>query len=1175
MRLRRLDLLRYGHFTDRSFELPAGNIDFHIVFGPNEAGKSTALSAIEDFLFGFPMQSPYDFVHDYSSMRVGAVLESGAESLEVVRRKGLKDTLLGTDDLPFPGGDSALRPFLASADRSFFERMFSLDHVRLEAGGREILEAKDEIGQMLFSAGAGIAGLRGRLTDLSNEADGLWAKRRAGHRKYYQAEDRLKAAERDLRQQTLAANKWQELKKNVESSEEAHTEVEDKFEKVSAERTRLSRIRRVHRYVRRKAELDEQILALGVVVPLPEDAQQVLGESERKESEALTRIDTLSGRLAKARGELEALTYDEQLVLRGDDVRQLHERRIEIRGEKADLPKRQAELDAAEADLHTLATELGLQEKEVGELIARIPARTKLGAVRSLLGQRGELASNVENRTVTLEEATAEHTELQGCLDAIGETSDVSRLETVIKTVRESGDVTGRVRSADQHVKNAQERVDRLFSSLHPGVPREKDAAEMQVPPQRGVQGHRDMVLDWERRTRETVQQLATVEQELGQARKIFQNAARDEHAITIEELQEARGNRDALWRLVKQKHIENVPISDDEAHSYADALDDLSAAFEPAMRTADELADRRFDNAEAAGRLAEMSRNISKQKDRLTQLFKRQETLTQEGERLDVDWQALWDTAPFEPLVPDAMLEWLETRDELMEAIELRAEATGNLEVQRKEELEAKESLSEELSSLGTDRDTWENDTLPVILERADSVRREHEQKAEGKARLDKSLQEAATHIGRRCRELARAKQAWSRWEEGWSAALTGLEIATGSNPDDVSARIDIIDQIREKVGRINDLRHQRIDKINRDITDFEAVVATIVSELADDLAGTATDDAVLEIEKRLEKAQHIRELQASKEKEVEEIENNVHALEEDRQKARDSVDHLKDAAGADTSGELMSAIEKSDALRALQSDLDTTLQTLEQEGDGLAIADLEAECDAIDIDQISAREETAAVELKTLRDRLTAVAETRSQTRDAFQAIGGDDAAARAEAIRQEALAEIRQVSERYVRVRASSMLLQWAIDRYRQEKQAPLLKRAGELFATITEGSFKDLRVAYDEKDQAQLTGLRPNGEVVRVVGMSNGTADQLYLALRVASIEDYLGHADVLPFVADDLFINFDNDRAGAGFKVLGELSRKTQVLFFTHHLHLLDIARKTLGGSTSVVLLNGR
>ena len=207
-------------------------------------------------------------------------------------------------------------------------------------------------------------------------------------------------------------------------------------------------------------------------------------------------------------------------------------------------------------------------------------------------------------------------------------------------------------------------------------------------------------------------------------------------------------------------------------------------------------------------------------------------------------------------------------------------------------------------------------------------------------------------------------------------------------------------------------------------------------------------------------------------------------------------------------------------------------------------------------------------------MRDRLAAAAEDRSQAREAFQAAGGDDAAARAEAGRQEALAEIRDVSERYVRVRSSALLMQWAIDRYRREKQAPLLRRAGHLFATITGASFESLRVDYDEKDQPYLTGLRPGGEVVRVSGMSSGTVDQLYLALRVAAVEDYLDHGQALPFVADDLFINFDDDRAGAGLRVLGELSRKTQVLFFTHHSHLLDIAREALGDSIYAVNLNG-
>jgi uncharacterized protein YhaN len=99
------------------------------------------------------------------------------------------------------------------------------------------------------------------------------------------------------------------------------------------------------------------------------------------------------------------------------------------------------------------------------------------------------------------------------------------------------------------------------------------------------------------------------------------------------------------------------------------------------------------------------------------------------------------------------------------------------------------------------------------------------------------------------------------------------------------------------------------------------------------------------------------------------------------------------------------------------------------------------------------------------------------------------------------------------------------------------------------------------------------VRPDGKTVRTEGLSTGTADQLFLALRIASVEDYLDRAAPLPFIADDLFIHFDDDRAAAGFKVLGELSEKAQVLFFTHHQHLLDIAREALGQELSVIELD--
>lgn len=123
--------------------------------------------------------------------------------------------------------------------------------------------------------------------------------------------------------------------------------------------------------------------------------------------------------------------------------------------------------------------------------------------------------------------------------------------------------------------------------------------------------------------------------------------------------------------------------------------------------------------------------------------------------------------------------------------------------------------------------------------------------------------------------------------------------------------------------------------------------------------------------------------------------------------------------------------------------------------------------------------------------------------------------------------------------------------------------------------TGGSFSELQLDFDDHDKAQLAGVRENGDRVAVSGMSTGSADQLYLALRVAAVEDFLDHAPPLPFIADDLFINFDDERAEAGIKVLAQLANKTQVLFFTHHQHLLDIARAAIGADASIISLPAR
>jgi uncharacterized protein YhaN len=70
------------------------------------------------------------------------------------------------------------------------------------------------------------------------------------------------------------------------------------------------------------------------------------------------------------------------------------------------------------------------------------------------------------------------------------------------------------------------------------------------------------------------------------------------------------------------------------------------------------------------------------------------------------------------------------------------------------------------------------------------------------------------------------------------------------------------------------------------------------------------------------------------------------------------------------------------------------------------------------------------------------------------------------------------------------------------------------------------------------------------------LSRGTAEQLYLSMRLALVREYANHVDPLPVVFDDIFVNFDPERSRTTFKALRELCTTHQVLFFTCHPHMV-------------------
>ena len=146
-----------------------------------------------------------------------------------------------------------------------------------------------------------------------------------------------------------------------------------------------------------------------------------------------------------------------------------------------------------------------------------------------------------------------------------------------------------------------------------------------------------------------------------------------------------------------------------------------------------------------------------------------------------------------------------------------------------------------------------------------------------------------------------------------------------------------------------------------------------------------------------------------------------------------------------------------------------------------------------------------------------------------------------------------------------------------RFAEAERLAARQIAARNFETITHGKYIELTTTENNRGVPQLLCVRLTAEgdreEVKLENLSSGTRDQLFLALRFAAIEHFIDQDQVMPLIADDLLINSDDDRAKVIFGLFKDLSKKTQILFFTHHEHLIPIAKHVFGDDLSIQRLS--
>jgi uncharacterized protein YhaN len=889
-----------------------------------------------------------------------------------------------------------------------------------------------------------------------------------------------------------------------------------------------------------------QLKALGETPDVPDGGLATFEAALRAREHEALEIQRSQATLKELAEALTAAQPDEAALKARDEIEALRETRGERDSSRTALPRLAAELESHRVRVQALQVEIGWPVEPAEAVKARLPGRPLIAEVRDLLERRAGLERQSETADGALEEAIADLARRREQLDALPAAVDPQPLQARLRSLRDAGDLASRLESAQALHNGLAGVVQARLAALLPWTGTIEALRSLSMPAEEDVgralgrleQAIEEVASERSNRTRDL--------ERLEQLRLERSQAALEHLAPGRDDLETTRRERDEAW-----EPLRNQLLGGSAVEVPALSVD----AYARTVADADRIADQRFDRAEHAGRLAGLDREIARTDLGWQQSATRLQAAEEDLHAAEAVFASLVAHLGV-PLSAEAYEGWRDARTSALEAEDALTQAGVDLAQALGDEDEGRRSLAALLGETKHAQDTLRD----LFAEAEQRLDRAVAQQARRLA-LEGQL-ETALAADQRARIQVRAvNEAVAVWTSAWANALERLSLPTGSGLAGVRSRLELIETLRALLDGLVGLETQMV-AAQHIVSGFDDAVGVLAARLGQEPLADA-GDTLLALAAASGAA-------AAKAERARDLEARLAAAHEAQAKAQaalaEAEAHAAPFLALSSDGEPKSVrelIARATEVERLRDDVRTLEAEILTLGEGYPLTALVEAARGADPDALADETRSLADAMAALNAEVEAASAARQAADSAFKALDDRPDAAIAAFDLAETRSEMAFQAELYVRKRAEAKLLRASIDRYRAEKQGPLLARASHLFRTLTLRRYDRLLVEYDG-DAPRLAGQRSDGtSVVPVEGMSQGTVDQLFLALRVAAVEDAVAQGARLPFLADDLFINFDDARAAAGFQVLAELAQQTQVLFFTHHEHLLDVARSAL------------
>jgi uncharacterized protein YhaN len=1105
------------------------------------------MAAVSDLLFGFPHSTAYDFRFDKLLLRVGALIEGGDEPFVYRRKKGNVRTLLDEKDHPIDEG--RLVSLLGGQTVESFQRMFSLDHRRLREGGQAILDAKDDVGQAIFAAGSGLVGVVRLAGTLEEEAKAIWTDRASANRSYYVAQKAYDEARARLKENQLKSAHWAEQKKALETVEANLEKLRGERSKVQASAQSLERRRRILMPIARRSHLQQELATLGDVPETPIDAEKVLDLAVASIAAADMTAELARTQREAAAEQLSALSFNSTVLNRKAPVSELRAQKGAVDKATFDIPNLRARGQAASQQLARLQKEMGWPTEPAAETQARLSLRPQVAELHELLEDKNGVDSAVEAALAEVAVQREEHKSLTKQLADLLPEADRQPLLGALRFVRSQGDLELNIRNATLKTQRSSAALQATFATLAPWKGDASTLAAITLPGDAEIAQLTNAIVKAESRLDEEQKALRSLQEERARRELDRDQLMRNEHAVSVEMLTTVREARDLTWVEIRL-HLTGAAL--------VPAPEEAANKFTAELIAADHVTDKRFEAAETSAALIGVEKDLERVGLTIAQVNTRIVDAQDELMRARAKWSTALSVVD-SSLSPLAFDGWRIRRTRALEILEALRLEEAELAQFSAQTAKARSAL---LAVIPPTQMLDEDAPLAVLLNAAEKIETEANEERQRRAGLEAKASSAATALSRAEARLKQTRNASEQWSSRWVPAVQAARLDMQASVAIVRARLVLMEELRGTVDTILGF-DKRIFDVSADIDAFGESVRIIAAECG--LENLDRDPRVLleDLERALDNATTLSERSAGLRAQIEDATVREQTAQHEKAAAEGLLTPLLKVAGVPHHDQLAPILRRVAEARAKRTQVEELTDAIIQSGDGFNLEFLLQEADGCDAATLAAESE----ELQIQADRVTAEIENLAEQRQAAhirfkQADDRPDAAVAAADLAQ-ARAEMEARAEEYIRKRAETELLRYTVERYQRERQAPLLRRASQIFAKLTLDHYSALIVDI-ESGKPRLSGILADAATICPVnGMSEGTVDQLYLSLRLAALEESISNGMKLPFLADDLFINYDNDRAAAGFRVLAELARKTQVLFFTHHEHLIDVARRAL------------